>query len=152
MGFKEINLESQISEQDQKSFGGMFSVRKIAIGLTGIVFVVGCGLTYAYKDQIFGSKTDSASNVKISTASVSGAANPAPDSNASKPTSVSGAANPASVSGAAKPTSVSGAANPASVSGAANPAPESGAAKPASISSTAKPDTASGDKKKQLKT
>ena len=69
MSSKEINLESQISEQDQKISGSLFSVRKIAIGLTGFVFVAACGLTYAYKDQLFGSNSDQAApTVGISSA------------------------------------------------------------------------------------
>ena len=91
MSTKEINLESQISEQDQKTFGGMFSVRKIVIGVTGIVFVVGGIFTYAYKDQLFGSKKD-ASFVALSNV----AASAPTDVAASAPTNVAASAPTAS--------------------------------------------------------
>ena len=93
MSTKEINLESQISKQDQRTSGNIFSVRNIVIGLTGIVFVAGCGLTYAYTDQIFGSKKNSASDVKFSIAPVSDS-KPAPDSNAANLAPGSGTTKP----------------------------------------------------------
>ena len=75
MGFNKVNLESQSSEKDQKTSGNMFSVRNIAIGLTGIILVIGGGLIYAFKDHIFGSKKDDTASIADSSISADRAKN-----------------------------------------------------------------------------
>ena len=57
MGFKESSLESQIinENQENKTTLNIFSVRNVALGLAAVVVAVGCIVTFAYKDQMFGS-------------------------------------------------------------------------------------------------
>lgn len=70
MNSDELNLEAQISKEDGKTFINIFSVRNIAIGLTGIFFIVGGVFTYAYKDKIFGTKARTLSaNIELSNSS-----------------------------------------------------------------------------------
>lgn len=66
MNSDELNLEAQISKEDGKTSINIFSVRNIAIGLTGIFFIVGG----AYKDKIFGTKARTLSaNIELSNSS-----------------------------------------------------------------------------------